>query len=363
MKKIISISLAVLMLISCCVVAANAASVLKYTLRIEGVKDTLYYGDWTQESTGDDDIVCSVADALKTVNDSPECKITVTGLDTGYVSEINGEKAGQFGGYDGWYYSVNGEVPSVGMADYKLKNGDNVVVYYGDYPCQIPVLDDSESASGILKVKSYDTDWSTGEAVSAWAPVVGAKLYVDGDEYKTDKDGIVKLTEEYSGNCDIQIEKYSEKGAPQVCRFPFDYSINIKFKPAPQTKDETTTGDKTTSKTTTKTTKKTAKKANNFILKASKKTVKAKKLKKKSITFKAIKVKNAKGKITYAKVRSGSTKSVFKKLKIKKKSGKITLKKGKYKKGTIKLNVKVTAKGNSKYKSKTKSIVVKIKVK
>lgn len=94
-------------------------------------------------------------------------------------------------------------------------------------------------------------------------------------------------------------------------------------------------------------------------VKAKTKKVKLKKVKKKKqIVSKAIVLKNAKGKVSYKKVKKGSSS----KLTINKKTGKITVKKG-TKKGTYKIKVKVTAKGNSKYLSASKTITVKIKVK
>lgn len=97
------------------------------------------------------------------------------------------------------------------------------------------------------------------------------------------------------------------------------------------------------------------------------KTVKAKKLKKKKQTVKAITVKNAKGAVTFTKVKKGTTSKIFKKVTVNKKTGKITLKKGKYAKKTYKVKVKIKAAGkkvgNVQYKAKTLTKVVKIKVK
>jgi hypothetical protein len=129
------------------------------------------------------------------------------------------------------------------------------------------------------------------------------------------------------------------------------------------TEVEPTTAAPTTQPTTEK--KVTAKKANTIKVKAKKVTVKAKKLKKKAQKVKitkALKVTKAKGTVTYAKVKKGSTKKFFKKVKIAAKSGKITIKKCKLKKGTYKLKIKVTAAGTKKYKKKSVSKVVKFKV-
>lgn len=109
---------------------------------------------------------------------------------------------------------------------------------------------------------------------------------------------------------------------------------------------------------------KVVKKANT--LKAKGKTVKlkAKKLKKKKQTItrkRAITIKNAKGEVTYTKVKVNK-KKYAKKFTINKKTGKITVKKG-VKKGLYKVTVRVKAAGNGSYLPASKKVVVKIRVK
>lgn len=106
-----------------------------------------------------------------------------------------------------------------------------------------------------------------------------------------------------------------------------------------------------------------SKKANPMTVKVAKKSIKAKTLKKKNVTVKAITVKKAKGTVKYVKVKKGTTKKYYKKITVNSKTGKIKFKKGKYKKGTVKVVVKITAKGNSSYKSKTVTKTVKVKIK
>lgn len=90
------------------------------------------------------------------------------------------------------------------------------------------------------------------------------------------------------------------------------------------------------------------------------KKINASKLKKSKQKIKnAIVVKKNKGAVSYQKVNKGSSA----KLSITKK-GVIIVKKGKYKKGKVlKLKVKITAKGNSSYKSGSKTLTVRIKIK
>ena len=90
------------------------------------------------------------------------------------------------------------------------------------------------------------------------------------------------------------------------------------------------------------------------------KSVKAAKLKKAKQTVKnAITVKKPQGTVTYARVKKGSSSS----LTVSKK-GVITVKKGSYKKNKVlRINVKVTAKGNKNYSKLSKTVTVKIKIK
>lgn len=99
-----------------------------------------------------------------------------------------------------------------------------------------------------------------------------------------------------------------------------------------------------------------AKAANPAKVKASTKTVKYSKAKKKAQKVTSLKVTNAQGKVTYKKS-SGN-----KKLTVDKKTGKVTVKKG-TKKGTYKIKVKVSAAGNNNYNAFSKTVTIKVKVK
>lgn len=109
--------------------------------------------------------------------------------------------------------------------------------------------------------------------------------------------------------------------------------------------------------------KTTAKKENTLKVSVKTKTLKAKALKKKKRTVKPLTIKNAKGEVVAAKVKKGTTAKIYKKITVKKKTGAITFKKGTYAKKTYSVKLKITAKGNSGYKSKTVTKVVKIKIK
>ena len=101
---------------------------------------------------------------------------------------------------------------------------------------------------------------------------------------------------------------------------------------------------------------KVIKRANTMTVKAKKITAKASK----KTTFKkskAFTIKKAKGKVVFKKTKGN------KKITINKKTGKITVKKGLKKGKTYKVKIKVTAKGNTVYKAKSKTVTIKVKVK
>ncbi len=93
---------------------------------------------------------------------------------------------------------------------------------------------------------------------------------------------------------------------------------------------------------------------NTMTVKVVNKTFKAKKLKKKAQTFKALKVTKAQGKVTYKVTKKNS--------KLKFKNGKVTVKK-KTKKGTYKIKVKITAAGDKTHNSASVTKTIKVKVK
>ena len=102
------------------------------------------------------------------------------------------------------------------------------------------------------------------------------------------------------------------------------------------------------------------KKANTLKVKAKNVKVRHSKLKKRAVMIKrskALVVRKAKGKVTYARVAKGSSK----RLSISKRTGKIKVKK-KTRKGLYKIKVKVKAAGDGNYRPASKTVTVKVKV-
>lgn len=230
---------AALIVSSAAVIPASAQTTLTLPIRIEGVDSNIYYETVT---VSDDDGKITAADAL-IFADKQSDKLDIKGAETGYITEINGEKAGAFGGYDGWYFAVNNESPSVGISDYTLTEGDELTVYYGGFPCQIPFAEtDKLQSDGVITFKSndteYDENWNATQKVN---PVVDASVTVSGEKFTTDKNGEIKLEpEKLTGDLSVQIEKKDETGAPCVLRFAPDYVITV-TKPDTDTQSDTDT--------------------------------------------------------------------------------------------------------------------------
>ena len=70
----------------------------------------------------------TVYDALCALGLSVNARGTSYGT---YVAAIGGLAEMEHGDKSGWMYSVNGETPMTACSNYVLKNGDNIVWYYG----------------------------------------------------------------------------------------------------------------------------------------------------------------------------------------------------------------------------------------
>ena len=234
MKKFISVVLAALMLVFAFAISVSAEAG-NVSVRIEGAQKNIFEGEVSLDIT-DETTVADVLTALVAEDDT----IKITGIDTGYITEINGEKADQFSKpddyiYDGWQYAVNGEAPSVGISGMNVAEGDEIVLFYGDYPSQVPVMDTDKLEQGVLTFESYDyvngyMDDESGEWISEydWCPVVGATVTLNTDSYTTDENGAISFDlSKYEEFVTVQISRISVNGAPNVCRFGSDFGFDV----------------------------------------------------------------------------------------------------------------------------------------
>ena len=183
------------------------------TIFVEGISEELYYG--TVNGT-----VETVRDVLQVVVD---CACVSLEESNGYISAIEDDVAGTFGGWDGWLYRVNGVEPSVGMSDYEVSDGDLVVIYYGDpygVGMQYPEATlEGNTVTFISNDAVYDESYNVTYTQN---PVVGATVTWNESTYVTDENGCITLSDEDAANVPDEkyrsIEKTAENGCPLVLR-------------------------------------------------------------------------------------------------------------------------------------------------
>lgn len=200
-------------------------------LRIEGINKNLFYDNVTVPYTSEN---LTVQDFIIYVDEQND-DLTVTGA-TGsspYITDINGDAAATFGGWDGWLYTVNGLEAAVGINGVYLNDGDSVLFYYGDpygVGMQYPVIDTTEIDSGVIRFISndttYDGDWNpivTANPVIGMTVVIGDATFTTNEEGKIVFDNELLPADKYS----ISIDKKAENGLPLVLRFAPDAEIDI----------------------------------------------------------------------------------------------------------------------------------------
>lgn len=237
-KKSLSVILAVIMIFSCMTVVSFAANDTKtVSLRIEGVKECLYYGNVAIEGE------TTVLDVIKKADKADDTlSVTVVPSIYGdYITSINGITAGSYTTlkWDGWSYRVNGTEPSVGVSAYTVSGGETIVMYYADpwnTGMQYPTINTKNLSNGEISFTSIDSvfDYDSFVTVEKECAVTGYTLiWGSGNkkiEITADENGVCKIPYKYltMGKHSVQIEKYDEKtGLPTVLRFAPDFTVEI----------------------------------------------------------------------------------------------------------------------------------------
>lgn len=206
---------------------------MQITLRIEGIKENLFYNTavvpYSTESL-------TVQDALMYFDEQSD-DITITGIENGWITAVNNDVQGTFGGWDGWLYRVNGIEPNDAVSGYNLSDGDSIVLYYSDpygAGMQYPTVDRSKISEGILTFTSedtvYDPDYNPTTVVNPVADMTVTWSYDGGTvDYITDNNGSVKIDDKYmtEGSHGVSTNKVSDEGMPLVLRLEPDYSVEI----------------------------------------------------------------------------------------------------------------------------------------
>ena len=235
MKKILSIIIASILLILClvsCTTAGNGGNSTEnktdetpkgsqttsavvtevpegdtFTLRIEGNSSCIFEGELT---FSEGETLQNVLLAFDEANEN----VTFKGTADSYISEINGEASGKFGGWDGWLFLLNGKMSDVGISDVRLKKGDSVVFFYGD----------PYGANGFL-FPEYSVSEGKITFTADGKPIEGLTVTLNGKEYLTDAAGSVSCA---AGKYTLQIGKYAESGLSLVLRLPENTSVEVK---------------------------------------------------------------------------------------------------------------------------------------
>ena len=214
-----------------------------YTLRIEGISECLFDETVNMMVPGQ----ATVAELLQYA-DAQSDNITIVGADYGYITQVNNDGSALTDiGWDGWMYRVNGETPMLGISDYGLAEGDQVVLYYSDEystGMQFPVMD----ASGLKEDRSirftsmdteYDANWNPTVVEN---PVAGMTVHIGNETYVTDDDGKIFLskTQAAMGGSILPVSvSREEDGIPTVLRLPTDTTIYVPVYTNPATGDST----------------------------------------------------------------------------------------------------------------------------
>ena len=150
-----------------------------------------------------------------------------------YLKSIDGETAGKFEGYDGWLYLLNGS-DGYGIGTDTVKDGDEVVVYYGDF-APGTLIPEVVVSPEIIYVKDNITftvsstyfDWDTYTTTTT--AIEGAKIEIGGKSYITDADGQVKLSGGTlsAGEYKYKVSKNVEGSVPAILRTD-ELSLTIK---------------------------------------------------------------------------------------------------------------------------------------
>ncbi len=203
-------------------------TVYNVNVRIEGISECLYCESVSIFGAE----YFTAADVLNYV-DLQDDSITITGIEDSYITDVNGDSAGAFGGWDGWLYTVNGEEAAVGIGDYQISDGDSILLYFGDpygAVMQFPIMNYDET-SGMLTFTSLDTAYDENwNPVVSENPVSGMDVVIDdGTSFVTDENGQVDISALASGSYSISWSRYDENGLPTVLRSAPDVYLDLGF--------------------------------------------------------------------------------------------------------------------------------------
>ncbi len=122
-----------------------------------------------------------------------------------------------------WLYYVNYQSPAVGLAEYDLEDGDELLLTYGGFelPLRLALDKTHRRTNGSITatVDYYMTDWMTGEG--SYMPMQGATVYVGDQMVTTDELGQAQLLLDTAGTYTVYAD--AEGFVPTVQQTVYAY--------------------------------------------------------------------------------------------------------------------------------------------
>lgn len=142
-----------------------------------------------------------------------------------YIEQISGLKAGYFGRYDGWGYYVKNNhkfiLPETSMDNYKINNGDKIIVYYNEYgvtclPNTVNFEPKVVKINEPFKMQFLESliDYKTNKEVKK--SIKNVKVQIDNKKYITDEDGFINVEPLKNGEHNYKITGYQQRNVPKV---------------------------------------------------------------------------------------------------------------------------------------------------
>jgi LPXTG-motif cell wall-anchored protein len=171
-------------------------------------------------------------EALKEVLDKNNISMVATDGQYGkFISEVNGIKAGKFGGYDGWLYAIsrNNSYPDIvtGIDGATLENGDKLIFYYGDMGTltsnKVEYSTNESNKELTISLNNTYKDWTTGSPVIQ--AINGIKAKIDGNEVSVVENKITLKGGLGAGTHTLQLNDFKTDGCPKVVYDEIKFTI------------------------------------------------------------------------------------------------------------------------------------------
>ena len=213
---------------------SSPTDTIQAAIRVEGAYDTIAQADsFTVTNDGD----LSPAEVVAQFLESEQINYVMADYNgTGYISEINGEKAGIFGGYDGWLGAVNGDLNA-----YTVNDGDEVLFFYGDWPSgyapstYIPIIDTGTAnyepgqamkihVTAAYEETEYDENWNPISTQVITIDLPDVDVAVNNWAGRTDVNGLITIPASAfsTGNQKIYFSQENENASPGIVRTVVD---------------------------------------------------------------------------------------------------------------------------------------------